>query len=99
MNERVKIGLVGCGGRGRYVARGLVEAGANLTYLCDLHPGELEQTWDFLSDVMQKKPAMVKDMLEVINSTDVDAVAVVTPTHWHALPTILACQAGKDVYV
>jgi len=98
-NERVKIGLVGCGGRGRYVALGLVEAGANLTYLCDLHPGELEQTWDFLSDVMQKKPAMVKDMQTVINSPDVDAVAVVTPTHWHALPTIQACQAGKDVYV
>ena len=98
-NDRINIALMGCGGRGRYDARGMVEAGANLTHICDLQPSRLEQARDFLSDVVQKKPAMIKDFREIIDSPEVDAIIIATPTHWHALPTILACQAGKDVYV
>jgi len=41
----------------------------------------------------------VKDFRRVTDRTDIDACLVATPDHWHALPTIMACQAGKDVYV
>ena len=98
-NGRVNIAMIGCGGRGRYVTHGLIEKGANLTWLCDLHPGRLDQSWKFLSRVQKTKPKLVKDMRQVLDAKDVDAVVVSTPDHWHAPATILACQAGKDVYV
>jgi predicted dehydrogenase len=44
------------------------------------------------------KPEVYKDFREVLDRMDVDAVVVATPDHWHAIPTILACQAGKDAY-
>ncbi|MHC4574563.1 MAG: Gfo/Idh/MocA family protein [Planctomycetota bacterium] len=98
-NERVSVALIGCGGRGSYVARGMVECGAQITYLCDLHPGRLEKAARFLSGLQARRPVMARDVRRVFDAEDVDAVIVATPDHWHAPATILACQAGKDVYV
>jgi hypothetical protein len=50
-NERVNIALVGCGDRGNFVARGMIEKGASITFLCDLQPDRLEKSWQFLSEV------------------------------------------------
>ncbi len=98
-NDRVNFALLGCGGRGRYVAYGLVQAGATLTTLCDLHDGRLKEGWNFLAQVQKAEPKFTKVMREMLDSKDVDAVVVGTPDRWHAPATILACQAGKDVYV
>ena len=98
-NERVNVALIGCGGRGRYVAYGMVKEGARMAYLCDPHPGRLEEGWKFVSRVQDEKPRMVKDMRKVFEDPDVDGVVIATPDHWHALATVRACQAGKDVYV
>jgi len=98
-NERVRFAMIGCGGRGRYVARGLIEQGAELTALCDLHEERLDQMEQFLGELLTRKPKRVKEMRRIFDDRDVDAVVVATPDHWHALPTIWACQAGKDVYV
>ena len=46
-----------------------------------------------------KKVKQVQDLRKVFEDKDIDAVSVATPNHWHALATIWACQAGKDVYV
>jgi len=98
-NERVNIALIGCGGRGRYLARGMVEQGAQITYLCDLHQGRLEKAAAFVAPLLDRRVARVKDMRKVFDAKDVDAVIIATPDHWHAPASILACQAGKDVYV
>ena len=98
-NERINIALVGCGDRGNFVARGMIEKGASVTFLCDLQADRLDKSWQFLSEVQKAKPKLVKDMREVFGSKDVDAVVIATPDHWHAPATVLACQAGKDVYV
>ncbi|MCB1129188.1 MAG: Gfo/Idh/MocA family oxidoreductase, partial [Verrucomicrobiae bacterium] len=45
------------------------------------------------------RPDTVKDFRRVLERKDVDAILVATPDHWHALPTVLGCEAGKDVYV
>ena len=73
-NERVNIAMIGCGGRGRYVAYGLMEKGATLTCLCDLHPVRLQQCWQFLSRIQKAPPKLVNDMQEVLDAKDVDAV-------------------------
>ena len=44
------------------------------------------------------RPDTVEDFRRVLDRKDIDAVVIATPDHWHAIPTILACQAGKDVY-
>jgi len=98
-NERINVAMVGCGGRGRYVMWGLIQQGAKLTHLCDLHAERLKQCWGFLSKAQKAEPKLVADMREVYDDKDVDAVVVATPDHWHAPASILACQAGKDVYV
>jgi predicted dehydrogenase len=98
-NDRINLAMIGCGGRGRYVMRGLMEEGANLVELCDLRQDRLDQTWKFLSEVQQKQPRFSKDMRKTLASKDIDGVVIGTPDRWHAPATILACQAGKDVYV
>lgn len=98
-NERINIALIGCGGRGRFVARGLVEQGAVLTYLCDLCEERLEETKAFISDVQSLQPKLVKDYRTVLDAEEVNAVIIATPDHWHGPLTVYACQANKDVYV
>lgn len=98
-NERVRIALIGCGGRGPIVARGMIEQGAEMAYLCDLRQDRLEKTAKFLSQVQARQPEFAKTMRQVYDVKDVDAVIVATPDHWHAPAAILAMQAGKAVYV
>jgi len=98
-NERVNMALIGCGRRGQYVARGMIENGVEIIYLCDLHPDRLEQASQFIADIQKRKPKNVKDMRVVLDDKNVDAVIIGTPDHWHALAAIRACQAGKDVFV
>src|SRR5262249_56447741 len=47
----------------------------------------------------KRQPKVVQDLRKVLADKEVDAVVVATPDHWHALATVWACQAGKDVYV
>lgn len=98
-NERVNVALIGCGGRGRMVLRNVIEQGAEAAYVCDLHPERLEKGIEAALQVQARRPAATKDMRDVLDSKDVDAVVIATPDHWHAPATILACQAQKDVYV
>ncbi|MHC4624246.1 MAG: Gfo/Idh/MocA family protein [Planctomycetota bacterium] len=91
--------LIGCGGRGRMVLRNMIEQGCEATYMCDLHPERLDRGVQEALQVQTRRPKATRDIRVVLDSRDVDAVVIATPDHWHAPATILACQAGKDVYV
>src|SRR5512143_1064520 len=67
--------------------------------ICDIDDANLTKGVDICAKRNRKKPDTVKDFRRVLDRKDVDIVLVATPDHWHALPTVLACQAGKDVYV
>ena len=98
-NERVNMALIGCGGRGRGVMNGMVENGAQMVCACDVNKNHRENT---AKEFSKSKNIDVKteiEMRKVFEDKDIDAVLVSTPEHWHALATIWACQAGKDVYV
>ena len=102
-NEKPQVALIGCGGRGDYDARGIVAAGARLTWLCDVAPDRCEKTARFLErfapDTKASAIRRTTHWERVLEDPSVDAIIVATPDHWHALPTVAGALAGKDVYV
>jgi predicted dehydrogenase len=99
-NRRIRIGLIGCGGMGTSDLRQALRLGAHVVALCDVDDAQSARVKDLVSKDFSQTPELVtRDFRHVLDRKDVDAVIVATPDHWHALPTVLACQAGKDVYV
>jgi predicted dehydrogenase len=95
-NERVRLGFIGLGNRGDQVLDAfLKQPDAAVTALCDLSQPYL----DFAARKVGTQPKQFKDYRRLLEEKDLDAVVISTPDHWHALQTIQACEAGKDVYV
>ncbi|MBN2025119.1 MAG: Gfo/Idh/MocA family oxidoreductase [Pirellulales bacterium] len=96
-NETIRVGLIGCGGEGRAVA-GTMHGLPNcrVVAVCDVHAGRREEA---RAQFGGEKIQAYNDFRKLLDNRDVDAVVVATPSHWHVLATILACRAGKDVYV
>jgi predicted dehydrogenase len=95
-NDRVRLGFIGLGNRGDQVLDAfLVHPDAEIAALCDLSPAYM----DFAAKKCGTSPRQFKDYRQLLDMPGLDAVVVATPDHWHALQTIAACQAGKDVYV
>ena len=95
-NDRVRLAVIGCGGRGSSLLNqfsGLKNV--EIVAVCDpdtAHTAKAVKT-------LKNKADQFQDYRKVLERDDIDAVIVATPNHWHALITIHACQAGKDVYV
>ena len=100
-NNRIRIGLIGCGGRGSGDLKQFLKIeGIQCVALCDVDTAQMEKTQaETLDPVEQKAEQQTQDFRRLLDRTDLDAVIVATPDHWHAIPTIMACQSGKDVYV
>ena len=99
-NRRIRVGLIGCGGMGWADLRDAVRAGAQCVALCDVDDSQAAKVKENLAKNFDQAPELVvRDFRRVLDRKDIDAVIVATPDHWHALPTVMACQAGKDVYV
>jgi predicted dehydrogenase len=94
-NERIVTGHIGVGGRGTQNLRPFLE---NIAVLCDVDTRNLAKASKLVEDLSGRKCDGYGDYRQVLDRKDIDAVVVTTPDHWHALPTIRACQAGKDVY-
>ena len=101
-NNRVRVAVIGVKGRGGEHIRGfsaLSKDNVELAALCDVDESVLNQRLSQVEEKSGKKPAAFTDMRKVFDDKSIDAVSFATPNHWHALGTIWACQAGKDVYV
>jgi predicted dehydrogenase len=99
-NDRIRIGIVGLGGRGsdHQRAYGTIPE-AQVTGLCDVNQAARERAQARQTAAGLEKALEFNDMREMFANSQVDAVSIATPNHWHALACIWACQAGKDVYV
>ena len=100
-NEKVVLGMIGTGGRGSNLCADFASRGdCQFAYLCDPDTARREGLAKRLSEVSPgQAPKMLSDFRKMLEDKSVDAVVVATPDHWHALATVLSCQAGKDVYV
>ena len=99
-NSKIRVGLIGCGGMGKGdLATFLQVPEVECPVICDVDDAQFVETLKTVEKAGRAKPETVKDFRKILDRKDIDAVVVATPDHWHALPTVLACQAGKDVYV
>lgn len=99
-NDRVNVVVIGVGGRGRdHVTAYSKVSGARVMGVCDVNQAAVERAQALAKNLTQEDARGYNDMKKVFDDKDVDAVSFATPNHWHALGTIWACQAGKDVYV
>jgi predicted dehydrogenase len=95
-NDRIRIGIIGTGGR----ARGLMTLlkklpGNEMTAICDVYEPRLLQA----AEIAGSSALKVADYRRILDSRDIDAVLIGTPDHWHKQMTLDAIAAGKDVYV
>lgn len=104
-NDAIRMGVIGVGsfvkigGRGRADIKEFRDIpGVRVTAICDCDRAHL----DYEAEQFKKRGEPVKavvDFREVLDDSGIDAVSITTPNHWHSLQTIMACQAGKDVFV
>jgi predicted dehydrogenase len=95
-NDRIHVGLIGCGGMGR----GNLEACGSqpdvaVTGACDVWKARR----DMVVEHYKSSCKPYSDYREMLQQSDIDAVIIATPPHWHTLPTIAACEAHKDIYL
>jgi predicted dehydrogenase len=99
-NDKVNVAVVGLGGRGTAHMRAYSKLpDANIVALCDVDQASLERGQALVEKATGKKPKGYEDMRKVFEDKEVQAVSMPLPNHWHALATIWAVQAGKDVYI
>ncbi len=103
--EKVILAAVGVGGRGTDLAthpqRGFLSRDdCEYAYVCDPNARKAEGRVAAFAQMQQDRaPQVVTDFRRALEDPHVDAIISATPDHWHALSTVWACQAGKDVYV
>jgi predicted dehydrogenase len=100
-NDRINLGIVGLGGRGNDHIRNYstLDQDCRMAALCDVNQAARERAVATVKKTKGYESKEYADMRAMFDSKDIDAVSIATPNHWHALATIWACQAGKDVYV
>jgi predicted dehydrogenase len=98
-SEKIRVGFIGLGGMGSGTLNGFLNhADVDVPIVCDVYATHAERARERIASVRGAAPDLCSDFRRVLDRKDIDAVVVSTPDHWHALPSILACQAGKDVY-
>ncbi len=99
-NDRIQVGIVGLGGRGgsHMNTFGSIED-CSIAAVCDVDQSARERGVAMVEKRTGRKPTAHIDMKDIFADKNIDAVGLALPNHWHALATIWACQAGKDVYV
>lgn len=98
-NDAVRVGVIGLGIKGSQHTKELLKRqNVRVTALCDLDPTRIAKLLDAIKGA-GITPFTTTDARKLLERSDVDAVVIATCNHWHALLSVWACQAGKDVYV
>ena len=100
-NDKIVLAIIGSGSRGTgtIISTCKVNANVEIKTVCDVNDLKAAKAINAIENALGYKPLHLRNMKEVFDDKDIDAVWISTPEHWHALATVWACQAGKDVYV
>jgi predicted dehydrogenase len=100
VGDKPVIAFMGCGGRNMFLIDEIVaHTKVDIAYLADPDGGRLDAGVKHVEKLTGKAPKGVGDFRRILDDKGVQALFIATPDHWHAPGTVLACQAGKDVYV
>jgi predicted dehydrogenase len=99
-NETIRVAVCGVRGRGMDHVDGFRKVpGARVVAICDADSNVIGRATNEVEKATGTKPKFYQDIRKLLEDPEIDVVSIATPNHWHALATIWACQAGKDVYV
>lgn len=99
-SERIQVACVGVRGRAGFLLTAFAEhKNVDVVAIADVDSRQLPQGIETVEELQQRRPRAETDFRRLIDDPKIDVLVVGTPDHWHAIPTIMACQAGKDVYV
>jgi len=99
-NDTINVAVVGLNGQGWGHTRTYIQLeGVRVAALCDVDARILAQRGAQVEQLQGTRPKLYEDYRQLLEDKEIDAVSIATPNHWHAMMTIWACQAGKDVYV
>jgi predicted dehydrogenase len=99
-NDKLVFALIGCRSMGfGDLENALKQPGVECAALCDVDDTVLQQRSADVEKLQGKKPLLYKDYRKLLENKDINAVIIGTPDHWHCLPFLAACEAGKDIYV
>ncbi len=99
-NEKIIFGVMGIGGRGTFLADIFSQRkDVEIAYLCDPNTRRFARAREVVEENQDRRPKVLQDFRKMLEDKNVDVMINATPDHWHGLGSIMACQAGKDVYV
>lgn len=99
-SERIRAGFVGVAGRAGNLLREFADQkDVEIAALAEIDPRHVPGALEDLKERQIKAPPVHTDFRKLLDDPSIDILVVGTPDHWHAIPTIMGCQAGKDVYV
>jgi predicted dehydrogenase len=98
-NDRIRVGLIGCGTRGGQVSTDWMKHKDSVFIAaCDVAKDRLEKMSSSMGTTQGNKLDVYEDYRKILERKDIDAVLIATPDHWHSPMTLEAISAGKDVY-
>lgn len=98
--DKIIVGIMGTNSRGTALARGFARLPeAEVGYVCDVDERANAKAATAVNEFQEQAPKGVKDFRRILDDKAVDALVIAAPDHWHAPAAILACAAGKHVYV
>ena len=98
-SDTVNVGVVGLRGRGQaHLQEFASMPDVRVGYVCDIDERLFRDAVDRVEGIDGNRPETETDIRRLLERSDLDAISVATPDHWHALMTVWGCQAGKDVY-
>lgn len=99
-NDKIQVACIGVKGQGgrllHYFAK---QPEVTVTHICDIDQGIRESRGEEIYKSTKRKPKLLNSYRDILSDKSIDAYVIGTPDHWHAIPTIEGCLAGKDVYV